>query len=89
MVQVKVGPNKALFVFHKKILCNVAPYFGVAFEGGFVEARERVLELPDDDSTMFKHFELWVYTSYSLAEGETVTSISWEALLGLYVFGEK
>lgn len=88
MVQVKVGPGKKLFKLHKKILCNVAPYFEAAFEGGFVEVTEQVLELPDEDAAMFRHFELWVYTGDVLATGESDADISWDSLVGLYIFGE-
>lgn len=88
MVQVKVGPGKTLFKLHKKILCNVAPYFEATFEGGFIEATEQVLELPDEDAAMFEHFELWVYTGHVLANGKSVADISWESLVGLYIFGE-
>lgn len=88
MVQVKAGPNKTLFTLHKKILCDVAPYFKAAFEGGFVEATDQTLELPDEDSTMFEHFELWVYTGKFLANGESEANISWESLVGLYIFGK-
>lgn len=89
MVQVRVGSDKAICKLHKKILCNVAPYFAAAFKGGFVEAREQVLELPDENSAMFNRFQLWVYTRHLLAEGETDTDISWGLLVGLYIFGEK
>ena len=88
MVQVKVGPGKTLFKLHKKILCDVAPYFEAAFEGGFKEATEQVLELLDEDAAMFEHFELWVYTGDVLAKGESVADIFWDSLVGLYIFGE-
>lgn len=66
----------------------MAPYFEAAFEGYFSEATEQVLELPRERSTMFEHFELWVYTANLLAEGHSAADISWASLFGLYVFGE-
>ena len=84
-----VGPNRSLFRFHKKIICNVAPYFEAAFKGGFVEARDHALLLRDESTVMFKHFELWVYTGNFLAKDESEADISWHSLLDLYIFGEK
>ena len=89
MVQVKVGPNRSLFRFHKKILCNAALYFEAAFKGGFVEAKDQALLLPDESPVMFKLFELWVYTGNFLAKDESEADISWLSLLDLYIFGEK
>lgn len=88
MVRVKVGANKTLFKLHRQILCNVAPYFEAAFKGGFVEAKDQVLELPKEDPAMFEHFELWVYTGNFLAKEDSEANISWASLLGLYIFGE-
>ena len=88
MVQVKVGAHETLFSIHKKILCNVAPYFEAAFYGGFMEAKDQVLSLPDEDPVMFQHFELWVYMGDFLAKGETTANITWDSLVGLYIFGE-
>lgn len=88
MVQVKVGPQETLFNVHKKILCNVAPYFEAVFEGGFAEAKDQALSLPDEDPVMFHHFQLWVYTGNLFAKEETEAGISWESLVGLYIFGE-
>ena len=88
MVQVKVGPSKTIFRLHRKILYNVTPYFEAAFEAGFVEAAEQVLELPEENPVMFKHFQLYVYTGHFLAKEESEADISRASLLGLYIFGE-
>lgn len=87
-VEVKVGPKKKSFLMHKTLLCNVAPYFRAAFEGKFAEAEAHVLELPEDDASVFEHFQLWVYSDQVLEKGETVKTVSWSILIELYIFGE-
>lgn len=89
MVVVKVGRDETVFRMHKTIICNVSPFFKAAFEGNFVEAQEQVLELLDESITMFKHFQLWVYTDSIITKGETATDVTWVSLACLYIFGEK
>ena len=89
MVVVKVGSDKEVFTMHKRIICNVSPFVKAAFEGKFAEAQKQVLELPDESVSMFKHFQLWVYTDSIMAKDETVQDISPHLLAGLYIFGEK
>ena len=66
----------------------MAPYFKAVFEGHFTEAKDQVLELPDEDVTMFKHFQLWLYTDSFLQTDEIVKDIHWGPLISLYVFAE-
>lgn len=73
---------------HMGLLCNVAPYFKAAFQGNFVEATERVLELPDESVEMFKHFQFWVYSGSILEAHENTNFIAWGLLIELWVFGE-
>ena len=88
MVIVKVGPDKTVFRMHKRIICNVSPFFKVAFEGKFREAQDQILELPDENVDMFKYFQLWVYTDSIIAKGETVKDLTGLLLADLYIFGE-
>lgn len=89
MVVVKVGTDRTVFRMHKRIICNVSPFFKAAFEGKFAEAQKQVLELPDESVAMFKHFQLWVYTDSIMAKDEAVQDITSHSLAGLYIFGEK
>lgn len=79
---------KMPFIMHKGMLCNVAPYFKAALDGSFSEAKNRVLELPDDNAVAFKRFQLWVYTKKILEEGEREDAIKRKTLAKLYFFGE-
>jgi len=88
MVQILVGPDKKPFTMHKELLCNTAPYFRAAFEGHFIEGKQQLLELPSEDPGTFESFQLWAYTGSILKEGENTAGISWETLVGLYIFGD-
>ena len=70
------------------MLCNVAPYFKAALDGEFKEAKDKVLLLPEENATMFKRFQLWVYTNKILAEGEDENAIEYQTLADLYIFGD-
>jgi len=83
-----VGAEKRSFSIHKNLLCNAAPYFKAALDGGFAESKSQVLELPEDDEEVFERFVLWLYTNKLLEENQTMEDVSWEILLGLYIFGE-
>ena len=39
IAQIEVGPGRNIFYVHKGLLCNIAPYFKAALEGGFREVR--------------------------------------------------
>ena len=87
-VLVRVGPEKSVFRFHQKLICDVAPYFEAAFTGNFKEEAEGCLDLPTEDVEMFKHFELWVYTGKILATWKTPKDIKFQTLVKIYLFGE-
>ena len=88
-VQIIIGQSKKAFTLHKGILCNVAPYFRAAFEGRFREGVEQVLEMPEEDETVFRGFQLWVYTKSILEDGEGLDTMGWRSLIDLYIFGDK
>ena len=88
-VQVKVGQEEKVFTIHKGVLCGVSPFFRAAFEGQFVEGTEQVLRLPEDDSTLFRHFQLWVYTKHILEDGEALSTVKYKLLIDLHIFGDK
>lgn len=88
-VRIIVGQSKEAFTLHKGILCNVAPYFRAALEGHFRESVEQVLEMPEEDPTVFRSFQLWVYTKSILEEGENLDAVAWRLLIDLYIFGDR
>lgn len=88
-VQVIVGQSNKAFTIHEGVLCNVAPYFCAAFEGNFIEGVRQVLELPEENETMFRRFQLWVYTKKLLEDDESFIGIDWKPLVDLYIFGDK
>lgn len=88
IVQVKVGPEKNTFNIHKSILCNAGPYFKAALEGNFSEARDQILELPEDEPAVFERFQLWLYTNRVLEEEENVGDVSYDELVELYIFAD-
>ncbi|KAK4692430.1 hypothetical protein P7C71_g4777, partial [Lecanoromycetidae sp. Uapishka_2] len=56
IVDIVVGPAKKVFKIHKEILCSASTYFRAALNGGFKEAEEQTVELPDDKVKVFKYF---------------------------------
>ena len=89
IVEITVGPDEVLFKLHKGLLCNASTYFKAALEGGFKEASEKKISLPEDDPDMFKRFQLWLYTG-SVVESptEASTTVDWQCLFNLYIFGD-
>lgn len=53
MVRIYVGPEKKLWVVPEAILCDRVEFFRSAFQSGFRESKDKVLELPEDDPTAF------------------------------------
>ena len=88
IVHVKVGPEKRLFNIHKELLCDVSDYFAAALKGNFKETQDQVIELEEEDVSLFERFQLWLYSRSLLSDEETVKGISWQALIELYLFGE-
>ena len=88
MVQVKVGPDKTIFSFHKDLLCNAAAYFRAALDGKFREAEEKSIEMPEDNPEIFNYFQFWIYGGSILETHETEKDIDDSILVKLWVFAE-
>ena len=54
MVRIYVGPKRALWVLPEEALCDRVQFFKSAFQSGFRESSEKVLELPEDDPIAFE-----------------------------------
>ena len=89
-ITVKVGKDKEAksFIVYKSLLCDTAPYFRVALTGYFWESETQILELPEDDPSVFEHFLLWLYNGDIFDENDDLESIPWGMLIDLYLFGE-
>ena len=83
-----MGPKKRVFKIHKRLLCDSFQYFKATFEGHFKEGNEQLLELLDEDVSVFEQFQLWTYSGTISLAGSEVTE-NQKILLGLYVFGDK
>jgi hypothetical protein len=54
MVRIYVGPKRDLWVLPEEALCDRVQFFKSAFQSGFRESSEKVLELPEDDPIAFE-----------------------------------
>ena len=84
-----MGEVREKFLFHKSLLCDLAPFFRAALEGSFKEATEAMIPMPEEDPETVQRFHVWAYTGCIMAEDEDIKTIEWEALIQLYIFGEK
>ena len=50
----------------------------------FVEATNQAIELLEEDVTMFKYLQLWLYSDSIFEAEETLDAIKWETLLDIY-----
>jgi len=60
IIPVRVGPTAELFPVHRDILTKSA-YFRRALEGGFLEAGEQAINLPEEDPTVFSFVVAYLY----------------------------
>ncbi|OCL01705.1 hypothetical protein AOQ84DRAFT_277614, partial [Glonium stellatum] len=68
IIYVATGENMATFYPSKEYLCSVSTVFASTLEGGFLEATERVLRLPDDDPVALRHAFFVVKTGYMMPD---------------------
>lgn len=87
-MQVKVGKGARVFAIHRGLLCDRSAYFRAAFEGGFKEAEEQIMALPEEDVEVFELFQFWLYSDRLLDTDESVADLSASLLIGLYLFAE-
>jgi hypothetical protein len=58
---VSVGPDKSPFFVHKDLLTYHSTFFAAALNGGFKEAGDRAVTLPESDPWTFETFVHWLY----------------------------
>lgn len=81
-----------VFAIHEKLLCDRIDYFAKAFRGGFKEAAEAVMHLPEESVDAFNLFVKWLYGARlpcgkPFDEGYNGDEL--KALCRLYMFAEK
>ncbi|KAI4717950.1 hypothetical protein E4T48_05856 [Aureobasidium sp. EXF-10727] len=87
LVTIVVGPSKKEFAVHKDLLIFYSDYFRAAFDGSFVEAIDKKIELCDVQKGVFENFHAWLYTRKLVAEDDKV--LGWFALQKLWIFGDR
>jgi hypothetical protein len=86
VVSIYVGPKRKKFLVHKKLICEASDFFSKAFTGGFQEAQENSMHLPEDDPNAFALFIDWIYRS-KIPKGKKQEDQA--TLYNLYIFAEK
>jgi hypothetical protein len=98
---VLVGAEEERFVVHEEFLTHYSTFFKAALTGGFREAKDKIVKLPDENSSVFEGFVHWVYYRRFLQEdtvGHTEYLANWEkddlvsgtdVFVRLYIFGDK
>lgn len=92
IVNIQVGAGKTSYQVHKNLLFGVSPFFRAGFSGGFKEALEKAMQLPEDDVYTFQRFVSWLYTKkYGLSGyGSALeTNKRYLQLARLYVMSDK
>ncbi|RDW92789.1 BTB/POZ domain-containing protein [Aspergillus mulundensis] len=87
-----VGEQRKTFVVHEAALREFSPFFDKALTGEWKEARERVVQLPEEDPEVFDIFVHWVYCGklpFSIDEHTGDIDAEYMELAKAYVFGEK
>lgn len=47
---------------HKGLLCHFSPYFRGVFDGGFLEAHQGFINLPEEEAQVVADYLVWLYT---------------------------
>ena len=83
---VVVGREQQVFNIHKELLCAASSYFSAAFKGNFKEADTQRIEILDEDVTVFKYFQVWLYSKKVHTTEDLLNDVAWELLLNFYIF---
>lgn len=59
---VLVGPDEKQFTIPKVLLTRRSAFFKAALEGGFKEAKEKMIRLPEADVAVFETWAQWAHT---------------------------
>ncbi|KAI4760355.1 hypothetical protein E4T52_04055 [Aureobasidium sp. EXF-3400] len=87
LVTIVIGPSKKEFAVHKDLLSFYSDYFRAAFNGSFVEAIDKRIELHDVDQEVFDNFHGWFYTRKFVCNDNR--ALGYPALCKLWIFGDR
>ncbi|KAH0351712.1 hypothetical protein KCU83_g4185, partial [Aureobasidium melanogenum] len=87
LVTVIAGASKKEFTVHKDLLSFYSDYFRAAFNGSFVEATDKKIELHDVEPEVFNNFHAWLYTRKLASNSDE--PMSWNYLVDLCIFGDR
>lgn len=79
------------FKVHRAVVCPRCKFFEACCEGGFKEAKERVIDLPEDDPKAVKLMLDWLYT-YNLPKWNAIVEVfegKVSGTLALYLVADK
>ncbi|KEQ69509.1 hypothetical protein M436DRAFT_67171 [Aureobasidium namibiae CBS 147.97] len=82
-----VGPDKKEFTVHRDLLVFYSDYFRAAFNGSFIEATNKKIDLLDVNQEVFEHFITWLYTRKIASDDDQY--LGWDDLVNLWVFGDQ
>lgn len=76
------GADSQTFSIHKDIAVRFSDFLAAACRNGWKEAADGIVNLPDEDSTVFEIFEAFIHSGsvYSQRAGDTFTSVEGETL---------
>ncbi|KAK0654592.1 hypothetical protein DIS24_g5050 [Lasiodiplodia hormozganensis] len=91
IIQVDVGSGQRKYYIHKDILCASSPFFAKACNGNWKEARERRIELPEDEPECFDKYVQWLYFNELFVEERKndCEALRWGDWLDAYLLGDK
>lgn len=94
-ITILVDLDETKFMIHEDVITSSSKFFRAACSGGFKEAQEKVVRLPDIDVETFKLYAHWLYTGMvgPLAEPEVMAEdsfgrIRFERAAKLYIAGD-
>jgi hypothetical protein len=87
LVTLVIGSAKKDYTVHKDLLIFYSDYFRAAFDGSFVEATERKMDLFDVKEQTFEDFHTWLYTRKLASEDDE--PLTWRDLIDFWIFGDR
>ena len=83
-----MGLDEENFMAHKDLICSKSPFFSAACNGNFIEGKEGLVRLPEDQPPIFDLFLQWLYTG-DVPVTSSDAYLDWSESAALYVLAEK
>ncbi|CAG8972088.1 hypothetical protein HYALB_00004954 [Hymenoscyphus albidus] len=88
-VKVSMGEDSQSFIIHKNFTCYYSPYFGVAFNSGFIESETHTCHMEDVSPGAFALFVEWIYTQQIPCDERLHYRKATENLVGLWLLADR